>query len=262
MSSGSTVCHLSIEPNTLCSCFLLTLCVQVSAVPMHFIARDSNNYSASGTKRPRSNTSGSTASSRRTKSRTSITSAASSGTQPLYPEQQHTGPSHGQPTQHPPNQHYQFTPEEMISRSEQQLTNPQAGYTFGPNPDPHVDYPENGHSYSRSPGLGRGAHSSAPIQRPPFGRCESYDGRDHSPFEAMNGDQAADNNGTTDSRKKKGSASSIANDIELKKSFVENKGRPLKEVAAQVLVNERGPRSEKTKQIFAMLWYSGSRCKQ
>ncbi|KAL8891112.1 MAG: hypothetical protein Q9215_001798 [Flavoplaca cf. flavocitrina] len=226
----------------------------VSAVPMQFVPRGSNNFSASGTKRPRSNTSGSTASSRRTKSRASTTSAASSGTQPLYPEQQNTRLSHGQPTQHPPNQHYQFTPEEMISRSKQQLTNPQAGYTFGPNHDPHVDYPENGHFHSHSPGLGQGAHSSVPVQRPPFGHYESYQGRDHSPFEPMNGEQAVDNTGTTDSRKKKGSASSIANDIELKKLFVENKGRPLKEVAAQVLANERGPRSEKTKQIFAMLW--------
>ena len=241
---------------------LLTLCIQVSAVPMQFVPRGSNNYSASGTKRPRSNTSGSTASSRRTKSRASTTSAASSGTQPLYPEQQNTRLSHGQPTQHPPNQHYQFTPEEMISRSKQQLTNPQAGYTFGPNHDPHVDYPENGHFHSHSPGLGQGAQSSVPVQRPPFGHYESYQGRDHSPFEPMNGEQAVDNTGTTDSRKKKGSASSIANDIELKKLFVENKGRPLKEVAAQVLANERGPRSEKTKQIFAMLWYSGSSCKQ
>ncbi|KAI4239471.1 MAG: hypothetical protein LQ349_000341 [Xanthoria aureola] len=199
----------------------------VSAVPMQFIPRNSGTNSASGTKRPRSSTSGSTASSRRTKSRASTASAASSGTQPFYPEQQHTGP-----TQHPPNQHVQYTPEEMITRSEHQLTNPQAGYTFDPNLQPHVNYPE----------------------RPSLSHYPSYEARDHSAFEQTNGEQAADDNVTTDGRKKKGSASSIANDIELKKLFVENKGRPLQEVAAQVLANERGPRSEKTKQIFAMLW--------
>lgn len=73
-------------------------------------------------------------------------------------------------------------------------------------------------------------------------------------FEHANGEQAAGDNGAGDGRKKKGSASSIANDIELKKLFRENVGRSLKDVAAQVLANERGPRSEKTKQIFAMLW--------
>lgn len=65
-----------------------------------------------------------------------------------------------------------------------------------------------------------------------------------------------DDTGTTDGKKKKGSASSIANDLELRKLFRENVGRSLKEVAAQVLSNERGPRSEKNKQIFAMLWYN------
>ncbi|KAL8997466.1 MAG: hypothetical protein Q9169_003246 [Polycauliona sp. 2 TL-2023] len=226
----------------------------VSAVPTQFIPSCSNTNFASGTKRPRSNTSGSTASSRRTKSRASTTSAASSGTQKTYPEHQHHEPSHGLPAQHPPNQHFSFTPEEMITRSEQQLTNPQPSYDFDPNPQPHVDYRGNDHFRGRSASLGQGPHPSVPIPRPPFNHYESYDGRDPSAFEQTSGEQAVDENGTTDSRKKKGSASSIANDIELKKLFVENKGRPLKEVAAQVLANERGPRSEKTKQIFAMLW--------
>ncbi|KAL8670839.1 MAG: hypothetical protein Q9168_004639 [Polycauliona sp. 1 TL-2023] len=226
----------------------------VTAVPMRFEPRPSNTNFASSTKRPRSNTSGSSASSRRTKSRASTTSAASSGTQPIYPEQQHNEPLHRQPAQHPPDHHFSFTPEEMITRSEQQLTNPQPSYSFDPNLQPNTHYPENDHFRGRSASLGRGPHSNVPIQRPPFNPYDSYDARDHSAFEHTNAEQAADENATTDNRKKKGSASSIANDIELKKLFVENNGRPLKEVAAQVLANERGPRSEKTKQIFAMLW--------
>ncbi|KAL8655432.1 MAG: hypothetical protein Q9226_003055 [Calogaya cf. arnoldii] len=156
--------------------------------------------------------------------------------------------------QHPPNQHFHCTPEEMITRSEHQLTKSQAGYAFGPNPQSHVDYPENGHLDGRGLSLGQGAHSNAPIQRPPLNHYQSYEALEQSTYEQLNGEQAADDNGTTDSRKKKGSASSIANDLELKKLFVENKGRPLEEVAAQVIANERGPKSEKTKQIFAMLW--------
>ena len=61
--------------------------------------------------------------------------------------------------------------------------------------------------------------------------------------------------GAGDIKKKKGSASSIANDQELRKLFRENHHRDLKDVAAEVLVHERGPKSEKTKQIFAMNWY-------
>ncbi len=33
-----------------------------------------------------------------------------------------------------------------------------------------------------------------------------------------------------------------------------NEGRPLKEVAQEVIAKERTPMAEKTKQLFAMLW--------
>ena len=67
-------------------------------------------------------------------------------------------------------------------------------------------------------------------------------------------EQTQDDAGAGGTRKKKGSASSIANDNELRKLFAANKDRDLNDVAASVLANERGPRSEKTKQIFAMNW--------
>ena len=54
------------------------------------------------------------------------------------------------------------------------------------------------------------------------------------------------------SRRKKGAASTLANDNELRRLFRENEGKDLKELAAQVLEK----RSEKTKQIFGMLWYN------
>lgn len=72
-------------------------------------------------------------------------------------------------------------------------------------------------------------------------------------------DQGQDGTEPDGAKKKKGSASSIANDLELRRLFRENQGRSLNEVAAQVLSNERGPKSEKTKQIFAMIWYDVSR---
>lgn len=146
----------------------------------------------------------------------------------------------------------------MITRSEHQLTNPQPGYDFDPSLQRHGDYPGNADININMPGcsanLGQSSHTNPPGQRPPLNHYQSFDGKDTLAFEQINGDQGADDNGTTDGRKKKGSASSLANDLELNKLFEENKGRSLREVAAQVLAHECGPRSEKTKQIFAMLW--------
>lgn len=63
-------------------------------------------------------------------------------------------------------------------------------------------------------------------------------------------EQGFDENVGDGSRRKKGSASSQANDNELRRLFRENQGRDLNELAAQVLEKK----SEKTKQIFGMLW--------
>ena len=82
---------------------------------------------------------------------------------------------------------------------------------------------------------------------------QSFDGRASS-FRVPLGDDQLQDDGTVDIRKKKGSASSIANDQELRRLFKENHQRTLKDIAGSVLQNERGPKSEKTKQIFAMNW--------
>ena len=59
----------------------------------------------------------------------------------------------------------------------------------------------------------------------------------------------------TAGKRKKASSSSQANDNELRRLFRENEGRDLHEVSQQVLRDEKGPKSEKSKQIFGMLWY-------
>ena len=57
-------------------------------------------------------------------------------------------------------------------------------------------------------------------------------------------------------KKKKGSASGAAtNDKELRQLLHQNEGRNLKEVAAEVIQNDRTSKAEKSKQLFAMLWY-------
>ncbi|KAL9012030.1 MAG: hypothetical protein Q9173_003179 [Seirophora scorigena] len=223
------------------------------AAPLQFIPHETSTNVVVGIKRPRSSTAGSTSSSRRTKSRASTTSIVSSSNPPLCHHRQSTEQPHGPPVQHGPSQPYQYTAEEMITRSEQQLTNPNLTYTFEPSLGRRGEHSGNTYMHERGTRPRHDANIDPAIQRPSLYPHHSYEGDSYA-FEHVNGEQGIGDNGPSDGRKKKGNASSIANDLELKKLFRDNAGRSLKEVAAQILVNERGPRSEKTKQIFAMLW--------
>lgn len=58
-----------------------------------------------------------------------------------------------------------------------------------------------------------------------------------------------------DDKKKRASTSGAAtNDKELRQLLSQNEGRNLKDVAAEVIQNDRTSKSEKSKQLFAMLW--------
>lgn len=57
-----------------------------------------------------------------------------------------------------------------------------------------------------------------------------------------------------DDKRRKGSAVTATNDKELREMLAKNMGRPLKDVAQEVIQKERTPMAEKTKQLFAMLW--------
>jgi len=59
-----------------------------------------------------------------------------------------------------------------------------------------------------------------------------------------------------DDKRRKGSAVTATNDKELREMLSKNEGRPLREVAQEVIQKERTPMAEKTKQLFAMLWYA------
>lgn len=63
------------------------------------------------------------------------------------------------------------------------------------------------------------------------------------------------NNENGGSKRRKGTASSMANDQELRRLLQQYQGRSLKEIALEVQKNEgAGGKSEKAKQVFAMLW--------
>lgn len=56
-------------------------------------------------------------------------------------------------------------------------------------------------------------------------------------------------------KEKKPSSASATNDKELREMLVKNDGRSLRSVADEVIANERTSKAEKSKQLFAMLWY-------
>ncbi|KAL8643251.1 MAG: hypothetical protein Q9228_000145 [Teloschistes exilis] len=212
---------------------------------------------AAGTKRPRSSTSASVASTRRTKSRASTTSNASSVNQQpiIFQHRQPTDSAQGLPIPNFPNHAFQYSSEELIPQSQSHLASPDQGFMFDASLEQHPDLSENAYRHDQNASLGYTQDNGQTGQtQPQVHPHHSYDERMNQALDHASGEHNVDDTGTTDGKKKKGSASSIANDLELRKLFRENVGRSLKEVAAQVLSNERGPRSEKNKQIFAMLW--------
>lgn len=55
---------------------------------------------------------------------------------------------------------------------------------------------------------------------------------------------------------KTGSRSSANNEMEMRQLFQASRHRTLQDVAEELHGNERGPNSERTRQVFAMLWYA------
>ena len=80
------------------------------------------------------------------------------------------------------------------------------------------------------------------------GTFETLENQSPAPEDSENAEPGA--------KKKKGAATSLANDQELRRLLQHNQGKTLKAVAAEVQRNEGGGgKSEKAKQVFAMLWY-------
>ena len=101
-----------------------------------------------------------------------------------------------------------------------------------------------------------GYNGSNDISRPTFHQFHTSEGKENHAFPTIGENKTQIGAAISEGQKKpKGNASSQANDQELRRLYRENRHRDLKDVAASVLANERGPKSEKTKQIFAMNWY-------
>ena len=192
--------------------------------------------------RSRSTTSISTTSIRRSKSRQSTTSVQSAAG-PAHSFQNAAEPVFHVQSQPQPTA-FQATPEEMITRSSHQLTNPNNQYAIDPllqNDSQNAPQPYNMESQF--------VHNSN-LGGLPAAQYHTFEGRESQGNDVRTEDQDIEEGLGDGSRRKKGSASSQANDNELRRLFRENQGRDLNEIASQVLEKK----SEKTKQIFGMLW--------
>lgn len=208
--------------------------------------------------RSRSDTMTSTKSRQRPKSRGSTTSIQSAGTATHY-QQDHPLPhSMFIPSQHQ-QQMYNLSPEEMLARYGQEQFAQIQQYNLDPSLPAQQHNEMQGHEMQQY-----AMHSpDYPQAIPQFG--SSHDHMQHALARAGTFD-AADNqspapedseNADNGPKKKKGSATSLANDAELRRLVQQYQGQTLKTVAAEVQQNEGGGgKSEKAKQVFAMLWYA------
>ena len=142
----------------------------------------------------------------------------------------------------------QMTPEAMVMHSASQLQNPR-GYGIDPalgGVSDHMGYgqhmqykPDSSHHQIAYEGyIGNYGEGESQIME---GRSDEQDD-----IESVGGSVAAG---------KKAVKSSAANEKEMRELFRANQYRSLPEVAAELHGNERGPNSERQRQVFAMLWY-------
>ncbi|CAG8971923.1 hypothetical protein HYALB_00003258 [Hymenoscyphus albidus] len=207
--------------------------------------------------RSRSNTAASSKSRKRPLSRASTTSMHSAVTQPIL-EQQHNQQqvdyqkqwyeTSALAQQRFGDITHQLTAEELVMNSATQLQNPR-GYdldsTLGVGSNHSLQYSHENHY---KPEMQR---QSLPAESYGMGFNEGdsqlLEGRSEEQDEA---------NSLAGGPAKKVSKSSAANELEMRQLFHSNKHRTLPEVAVELHGNERGPQSERQRQVFAMLWIS------
>jgi regulatory factor X len=205
--------------------------------------------------RSRSNTTTSTKSRKRPQSRASTTSIHSGITQPVI-EQQIVEPGSHYPKQWYQHDHahqrfesisHQMTPEDMVIHSASQLQNPgeyEIDPALGGVPNQTLTYPNDAHY----------KHEHGRLSLPVEAYGANYGEGDSQLLEGRS-DEQDEVESLAGGPAKKASKSSAANELEMRQLFHSNKHRSLPDIAAELHGNERGPQSERQRQVFAMLWY-------
>jgi len=135
--------------------------------------------------------------------------------------------------------HSQMTPEDLL------LASQLSGRDYSMDPPVNASLQSvsfhHGHTVSR--------HS---VSAESFGGNTSF--ADDSQMLDRDGNEDNDSFVGVPTNAKPGSRSSANNELEMRQLFNANKHRNLQEVAEELHGNERGPNSERTRQVFAMLW--------
>ncbi|KAK3676464.1 hypothetical protein LTR78_003740 [Recurvomyces mirabilis] len=139
------------------------------------------------------------------------------------------------------SQHVQPTPEAQLLQYQANNQQPMHGFVDAQQHGiPNVPGPPYAMQHSLS-----FSHDSPYMQ----GQEPTYAG--HARLESVAAGSGAE---MGDDKRRKGSAATATNDKELREMLTRNEGRPLRDVAQEVIQKERTPMAEKTKQLFAMLW--------
>lgn len=141
-------------------------------------------------------------------------------------------------------------PESMILQSAQQLTNPN-GYNLDPALGGGLSQ---SHSYPDP-----SQYASMAPQGPPSATFGNFEVPTAHMMDSQQSTPAPESQPKAAAKPSKAKATSLQNDLELRKMFEKEKHRSLQDVAAQLVNNERGPNSEKMRQTFAMIWYVTNR---
>lgn len=190
----------------------------------------------------------------RTQSRASTASIHSIATQPNI-DQQSLIPHHGSfqdqwtATEHGASKNMSSAPqpmpaEDMMLRpaSQMQVAQP---FSMGPNMHPAVG--STTIPFHQHPNL----HHAVAVEN--FGANGSFTDADSQMMDREDGEEME--SVVPQARSKNGSSRTSANnELEMRQLFQSNQHRTLKDVAKELHGNERGPNSERARQIFAMLW--------
>ncbi len=152
--------------------------------------------------------------------------------------------SHGIPKDlpAPPSQ---MSADEMMLRPASQL---QASQSFAMDSSMHSSV-GSAMPYTQHPGMHH------PLAAPEtFGNGASFTDPDSQVMDRDENEDADSLHGPPTASKPTASRASANNELEMRQLFQANKHRELVEVASELHGNERGPNSERARQVFAMLW--------
>lgn len=142
---------------------------------------------------------------------------------------------------------HQLSAEDMVMQSAAQLQNP-LEYKIDPSLGTH---PNHGLPYTHeSMYKPENVHHPLPTE----GYGASFGEGDSHLIDRSDEQEDADSVPGAAGPSKKVSKASAQNELEMKQLFQSNKHRSLPEVATELHGNERGPQSERQRQVFAMIW--------